>query len=98
MKDIGSRQLRKRAAVRVAFAVALAALLNQQDDCYLPIRHERKAFTEIILGDFLIVLGTASADSNSDPESVGYLNLIDALTPTLVGFDFFHLEGLPVLF
>ena len=64
----------------------------------LPFRHERKAFTEIIFGYFLIGLGTASADSNSDPESVGYLNLIDALTPTLVGFDFFHLEGLAVLF
>ncbi|MGZ3352374.1 MAG: hypothetical protein ACXU89_25925, partial [Xanthobacteraceae bacterium] len=58
----------------------------------LHIRHERKAFTEIILGDFLIGLGTASADSNSDPESVGYLNLMEAFTPTLVWFDFFHLE------
>jgi hypothetical protein len=45
-------------------------------DSQLPIRHERKAFTEIILGDFLVGLGTASADSNSDPESVGYLNLM----------------------
>ena len=63
---------------------------------YLP--HERKAFAEFILGDFLIGLGTASADSNSDPESVGYLNLIAVLTPTLIWFDFFHLEGLPVLF
>jgi hypothetical protein len=35
---------------------------------------------------------TASADSDSNSESVGYLDLIDALTPTLVWFNFFHLE------
>jgi hypothetical protein len=58
--------------------------------------HERKAFAEFILGDFLIGMGTASADSDSNSESVGYLNLINSLSPTLVWFNFFHLEGLPV--
>jgi hypothetical protein len=59
---------------------------------YLP--HERKAFAEFILGDFLVGLSTASADSDSNSESVGYLDLIDALTPTLVWLNFSHLEGL----
>jgi hypothetical protein len=58
----------------------------------LPIRYKRKPLTEIILGDLLIGLGTASANSNSDPESVGYLNFVAALTPTLVRLDFFHFK------
>jgi hypothetical protein len=58
----------------------------------LPVSHKRKAFTEIILGNLLIGLGTASADSNSNPESVGYLNFIAALTPTLVRSDFSHFK------
>ena len=60
--------------------------------CHLPIRHEGKAFTEFILGDFFIGLDTHSADSNSYAKSVSYLNLIPTLTPTLVWCNFFHLE------
>jgi hypothetical protein len=65
----------------------------RQASSFLPTRDMSREF---ILGDFLIGLSTASADSDSNSESVGYLNLIDALTPTLVWFNFFHLEGLPV--
>jgi hypothetical protein len=83
----------KAPAVKVGFCrlTGRGSLLTRN---YLP--HERKAFAEFILGDFLIGLGTASADSDSNSESVSYLNLIDALTPTLVWSNFFHFEGLPV--
>ena len=87
---LGGPALRRKAALK-AVRTGKGSLLTRN---YLP--HERKAFAEFILGDFLIGLGTASADSDSNSESVSYLNLIDALTPTLVWFNFFHLEGLLV--
>jgi hypothetical protein len=74
-------------------AAGVHPLLNRKairSNSRLPIRYKRKPLTEIILGDLLIGLGTASADSNSDPESIGYLNFIAALAPTLVRSDFFH--------
>ena len=94
-------QRSKARAVKVGFcrlSRCIAEPAKDHANSQLPTRHERKAFAEFILGDFLIGLGTASADSDSNSESVGYLNVIDALTPTLVWFDFFHLEGLPVWF
>jgi hypothetical protein len=98
---VGSRTKEQSARRKGGFcrlSCCIAEPAKDQANSQLPTRHERKAFAEFILGDFLIGLGTASADSDSNSESVGYLNLIDALTPTLVWFDFFHLEGLPVWF